>query len=358
MSDISAGPPESDADGWPTARPDTMGLDAAHLEPLGAHFFNWSAANVHAVLMAKNGALVYEQYFSGPDRSWEKALGTVHFNRRTLHDVRSITKSIVSLLCGVAHSNGLLPDLDATVFELLPEYQDLATQGKDRITVRHLLTMSAGLAWNEDIPYHHEANSERQMAAAPDPIRYALSQPLIRDPGAAYTYNGGATAVLGAILERLAQRPLDRYAESAMLSPLGIDAYEWIRFSTGQPMAASGLRMRARDVAKIGQLVLGRGLWQGNKILPTAWIDDATAPSINGAGLYFYGYHWWLGRSLVRRKEVRWIAAVGYGGQRLYIVPDYDLVLVVLAGLYDDPELQNVVGDVVLRRYALSAAVE
>ena len=112
--------------------------------------------------------------------------------------------------------------------------------------------------------------------------------------------------------------------------------------------------MRLRDIAKIGQLVLDHGKWQSRPIVREAWITQSTAPRINGQGLFFYGYQWWLGRSLVERREINWIAGVGLGGQRLYIVPDRDLIVAVTAGLYSS-QFQDEVGSAVLNRYVLPA---
>ena len=181
---------------WTVSRPAAMGLDESVLAPLESHFTQWGDANLHAVVIAKNGHLVYERYFSGDDRSWGTPLGLIDFDAYTLHDIRSITKSVTSVLFGIAHDAGLISHLDAPIFSLLPNYAGLGTDAHQSITVRHLLTMSAGLAWNEDIPYHDERNSERQMANADDPVHYVLSQPIVRTPGAAYQYNGGATTVL------------------------------------------------------------------------------------------------------------------------------------------------------------------
>ncbi len=195
------------------------------------------------------------------------------------------------------------------------------------------------------------------MIDAADPCRYVLEQPVVRPPGAAYVYNGGLTALLAAILAKLAGQPIDQFAQDALFDPLGIHDVEWIRYPDGTPNAASGLRMRPRDLVKVGQLVLDQGVWNGRQIVSPDWIADSTAAHVNGESLYFYGYHWWLGRSLVHRQEIAWISAMGYGGQRMYIVPGLNLAAVVMAGLYDNPALQPVVGEIVLRRYALPASL-
>jgi CubicO group peptidase (beta-lactamase class C family) len=195
------------------------------------------------------------------------------------------------------------------------------------------------------------------LIEAPDQCRYVLERPIVRPAGVTYSYNGGLTALLAAILRKASGLPVDEIAREALFEPLGIKDVEWNHYKDGTTMAASGLRMRPRDVAKIGQVVAGGGIWKDQRIVSRSWIDESTAPQIHGEALFFYGYHWWLGRSLIDRQEVTWIAGVGYGGQRLYVVPSLDLVVLVMAGLYDEPVLQSIVGDVVLRRYALPAAM-
>ena len=102
--------------------------------------------------------------------------------------------------------------------------------------------------------------------------------------------------------------------------------------------------------------MLDGGAWRGKQVVARAWVEESITPQINGEAIYFYGYQWWLGRSLVNREEVTWAAGVGNGGQRLYIVPSRGLVVLAMAGLYDSMMYQGIVGEVVLRRYALQAA--
>jgi CubicO group peptidase (beta-lactamase class C family) len=344
-------------DEWVVARPEDAGLDPAVLSGLAPQFEAWPDANIHAALIVRHGKLVYERYFAGEDRAWATPLGRVEYHAGLQHDLRSITKSITSLLFGIAVDRGLVDSLDAPVFSLFPEYAKLCTAEKQRISLRHLLTMSAGLVWNEAIPYSDPANSERRMIDAADPYRYVLERSVARPAGAVYAYNGGLTALLAAILEKTSGGPVDVFAREELFAPLGIGDVAWIRYPNDRVNAASGLRMRPRDLAKIGQMVLDRGTWNGRRIVSGDWIEQSVAPQMNGEGLYFYGFQWWLGRSLVNRQEVTWIAAVGWGGQRMFIVPSLDLVVVVMTGLYDNPALQPIVGEVVLRRYALQSAM-
>lgn len=349
--------PPDRADGWAVAAPDGVGLDPAVLAAIGPRYDAWKEANVHAVLVARHGRLAFERYFTGDDEHWGKPLPGVAFDAGMRHDLRSVTKSVVSLVVGIAMDRGEFPGLDAPVLPLFPEYADLRSPERDRITVRHLLTMSQGLAWNEDLPYADPRNSEIRMDTAADPVRYALAQPIERPPGEAFNYSGGSATILAALIRRRTGRNVDDYARAALFAPLGITDVEWSRLTPDAPLAASGLRLRPRDTAKLGQLVLDRGAWRGTRVVPAAWIEAATTPRLNAWPLWFYGYQFWLGRSLVHGKPVDWIAGVGLGGQRLFVVPALDLVVLVHSGLYRSP-MQSFVPVGLLNRYVLPAVRE
>jgi CubicO group peptidase (beta-lactamase class C family) len=300
----------------------------------------WKESDIHAVLVARHDQLVFEQYFSGADERWGAPLGNdvIHSNEQ-LHDARSVTKSVVALVLGIALDHGLIKaGLDTPILDLLPQYADLRTPEKGKITLRHLLTMSAGLKWNEDIPYSDPANSERQVDGAPDPARFVLAQNMVAPAGEIYNYSGGSVVLIQAILKQATGKSLDVLAHELLFAPLGIEHVEWVRYPlTGEPIAASGLRLLPRDFVKLGQLVLQHGAWRGEQVAPSAFVEQATSAQINGQQLYFYGYQFWLGRSFVRGQEIDWSAAVGLGGQRIFIVPALDLVAVVNAGLYRSP---------------------
>lgn len=349
--------PRDLGDGWLVSTPAAEDMSTESLEGLADHFKRWSQANVHAVLMARNGKLVFEHYFTGKDEAWGKPLGKVTYDADKHHDLRSITKSVVALAFGIARERGGLDDLDQPVFDFFPEHADLATGEKKDITLRHLLEMSTGLEWNEDVPYSDPANSEICMTHAQDRCRYDLEQPLVRSPGRAWIYNGGTTALIAEIIFRTTGLQVDALAREALFVPLGITESDWLTYDNGVPIAASGLRLKPRDLLKLGQLVLDRGKAGDRQIVPSDWIDAMTTPQINGMMQFFYGYQWWLGRSLINRQEVTWSAGVGWGGQRLFVVPSQNLVVVVHAGLYDKPDMQMMPGEVVLRRYALTAAM-
>lgn len=346
-------PPDLE-DGWRVAAPPEVGLDPALICAIGPRFETWQEANAHAVLVVRRGALVYERYFSGQDERGGFPIGHVAFDAATKHDLRSVTKSVTALVVGIAIERGWIKSADAPALSFFPEYADLKTAEKERITLRHLLTMSAGFAWNEQIPYSNPANSDRQMYIAADPLRYLLARPMAAPAGRNYTYNSGATALLGAVVAKAAGKPFDAIAQETLFDPLGIRDVEWIRYPSGAPVAGWGVRLRPRDLAKIGQLVLAKGAWNGKQVVPAGWVAAATAPHINGESIFFYGYQFWLGRSFVAGRTIEWAAGFGWGGQRLFIVPSEDLVVVVHAGLYHTLA-QSIVGATVLNRHVLPA---
>lgn len=349
------GTPGDIGDGWPLATPAEVGIDAERLCDLDKLIAQWPEANIHAVIVARHGKLIMERYYAGPDQRWGMPLGKVDYAADVKHDLRSISKSVTSLLVGIALAEGKFPALDSSVFAAFPELASLETPEKSKITFRHLLTMSSGLKWDETLPYSNPANSERRLIDAPDPVRYVLEQPLVAAPGAVYNYNGGDTTLLAAALSKATGRRLDDYAREKLFGPLGITDFEWVALpATGQPAAASGLRLRPRDSAKLGQLLLADGQWKGAQILPKGWSTESVKPSINGEGLYFYGYQWWLGRTLLRGRDLKWSAGFGYGGQRLYVQPDLDLVVMINAGHYGGP-LQGIIPFAIFTKLVLPA---
>lgn len=331
------GAPVALNDGWTIAGQADAGLDPARLCQLDAFIAQWPKANVHAVVVVRNGKLVMERYFTGEDERWGEKLGNFSYGPEVKHDLRSISKSVTSLLIGIARSEGKFPDLGSPVFDAFPEYADLKTPEKARITFRDLLTMSAGLAWEENVPWNDPRNNERELIMAADPFRYTLSQPVAFPPGTAYAYSGGGTSLLGETLIRSTGRPLRDYAREKLFQPIDAPDFEWLDAGVSGKLGAFGsLRMRPRDAAKLGRLLLTDGLWNGRQVIPAGWAAESIKPRINGEGLFFYGYQWWLGRSFRNGGELTWAAGVGLGGQRLYVVPALDLVVMVAAGHYRD----------------------
>ena len=192
-------------------------------------------ANIHSLLILRDSKLVYENYFGGEDENNRVgSIGFVNHNRETLHDIRSITKSVVGLAVLIAHFQGKIKDLDQPVFDLFPEYEKYADGDKKQITIRHLLTMTPGLDWNEDLPPLDQKNTHFQMNNAPDPIEYVLSRRSIKKPGTAFEYNSGTTQVLAVIIKKTMGMNVEQLVKTHLFDPLGIKKYEWSNWTGGR----------------------------------------------------------------------------------------------------------------------------
>ncbi len=312
-------------------------------------------ANIHALVVMRHGRIAWEQYFRGPDERRGAPVGDVTFGPNVLHDCRSVTKSIVSILFGIAVAEGRIPNLDAPVLDYFPEFADLRTPDRLAIRLRHVLAMSSGFQWDESSrPYGDPSNSETAMDGAGNRLRYVLERPIAVPPGERWTYNGGNTQLLATIIERATGMDIDRYAEHALFRPLGIGRHEWLRYPDGKAIAASGLRLRPRDMARIGQLYLQRGRWNGRQIVPETWVNESLSPQVRIAdrplGLQRYGYQWYLGTARIGERYLPYSAAIGWGGQRVVIMPELDMVMVLTAGMYGDRRQSDIAFEILLDR--------
>ena len=250
--------------------------------------------------------------------------------------MKSASKSVASLAVGIAIDRGLIRSVNEPIFSFFPELSDLRSPEKDRIQLVHALTMSMGLKWVEATrATGDDNNDEARMHMASDPCRYVLGLPVTAPAGQEFFYNTGALTLVSAIIHKATGRPLDEFAREALFEPLGITEFEWTRVK-GDTDAGGGLRLRPRDMAKIGQLVLAGGRWNDRQIVSKAWIETSTAPKLKATDDQYYGYLWWLGRSRLNEREVHWVGALGRGGQSIRIVPELDLVVAVTAGYYQD----------------------
>jgi CubicO group peptidase (beta-lactamase class C family) len=302
---------------------------------------------LHSVVVSLNDELVGEAYFPGADERWGTSLGVVTHGPETLHDVRSITKSVVGLLYGIALSEGLVPEINSPLLNLFPEFTDLR-DGSDRekITVRDALTMQMGTKWDESLPYTDPKNSEIAMELAPDRYRYVLNRPMGDVPGTRWNYNGGAVALIGKLIADGTGVPLDEYANDRLFKPLGIKQYEWVRGSDDVPSAASGLRLTARDLAKIGGMIARGGEYEGRQIVTVDWLEKSFASAATIQAGFDYGFLWYLSSG---PRGDRVIIALGNGGQRLTVQPKAGFVVSTLTGRYNDPEAWRLSLDVLLK---------
>ena len=337
--------PATLADGWKTGTADSAGLDPAGLAALTASARSGADTGVHAILIERGGRLVYEEYFTAPDERWGSRLGRITSGPGYVHDLRSVTKSVVSALIGIAVGEGAIKSMDQPVVEWFPEYPELNTAERRRITLAHVLGMSSGLEWNEDIPYSDPRNDEIRMTNAREPLRFALSPRVLHPPGEEWTYNGGLTHVMAAVLERATKQSIEEYSRAKLFVPLGIDTVEWIGDLAGMPAAASGLRLRARDLAKFGSLFLHGGQWNGKQVIPARWVESSTCrhfkfrprQGADSTGQFGYGHFWWYNCYPTPMGLIEARTAVGNGQQRIFVLPGLDMVVTVQSGRYNDP---------------------
>ncbi len=333
-------------DGWEVAAPSQAGFDPAALAALTEEIESNDIRNVHAVIVEHAGRLVYEQYFSGRDERWGDWVGDIiSFDRNSVHDLRSVTKSVTSALLGIALGGDYQNAIEQPIIEYFEDLEGKFGAGVENITLRHVLTMTAGLEWNEmKVPYTNPMNDERRLNDAPDPVSMVLGRP-VRDPvGSRWYYNGGLTQVLAGLIQRITGKRLDKFAEETLFGPLGITNYEWLGSrawsSEESPSAASGLRMRARDLAKFGSLFLHEGVWKGQQVIPAEWVDLSTRRYVQNipwsrSGTFGYGFMWYPGQ-IMGSEGYRIIRAAGNGDQRIFIVPEKGIVVTVFAGNYNN----------------------
>lgn len=333
-------PPPDLNDGIKTGNLNKSRLDEAKITAGTNEILRGVYPNVHSLLIFHKSRLVYENYFTGEDvERGVGPLGLVTHTRDTLHDVRSVSKSVVALIVLVAHAQGKIKSLDQPIAHFFPEYGKHFVGDKTKITIKHVLSMSGGIEWDEKISYADPKNSEIQMNNSADAVDYVLSQRMSTLPGSTFNYSGGQTQLLVALIKKATGMDADIFAADHLLAPLGITKYKWVKTKSGDPSGASGLRLRSRDLAKFGLLIMNRGKWNGRQIIPAKLIDQALSESINIEKAddfrLDYGYQIWLPAFPVGDKWVSLIEFNGNGGQIVQIDRANEIMVVATAGNYN-----------------------
>jgi CubicO group peptidase (beta-lactamase class C family) len=263
-----------------------------------------------------------------------------------LHFVASDTKSIASICIGIAIDKGFIESVHQSIFDYLPEHQHLNTDGKDEITIEHLLTMPSGLEWDEwSAPLSSRDNDIIEIwfqdaEEGKDPLTFILEKPLVDEPGTSFTYSGGNMTVLGEIIRNATNMYIDEFSIKYLFEPLGIDASNWIaRYTNGVIEAAGSLEIRPRAMAKIGVTFLNDGIWNGEQIVSGEWVEKSATPYADNKGIDIlgtdkrnvgYSYSWWT----KEYPELDMFSAGGWGGQNIFVFPDLNTVVVTTGGTY------------------------
>ena len=296
---------------WTRGLPAAVGMDprlTAAAESAAAR-----VSRVRSLLVARHGRLVLERYFGGADST-------------TLFDVRSVTKSVVSALTGIALSRGLLPSLNATVGAYVGPPATL-DHGDSAVTIANLLTMTSGYQWNET-----GGNDYNLWVTSPNRVQFLLDRPQIDGgPPGPFIYNSAAVHLLGVVVQKAAGVPLPAFADNVLFAPAGITSARWEPSDSGTVNGGAGIDLTGRDLLRFGQLVLQNGRSGDRQIIPAEWVRAMTAAhfpwrtKVGSQQGVTYGYLWWVADGPPAHGFFAW----GYGGQFVYVAPELDLVAVV-----------------------------
>lgn len=305
-------PPQSNAiidvaQPWTTATPAESNIDEVRLNRAISDAA--SMPRFRSLLVARHGKLVSQNYFAGADRT-------------TRFDVRSVTKTIVGTLTGIAIAEGRIAGLDATVGTYIGTPYVLDA-GDRAVTVRQMLTMTAGYQWNENT-----GDDYNQWILSGDHVQFLIDRS--QNAGNGFLYNSALTNLLGLVLQEAVDLPLPEYAQQKLFEPLGITSAEWESLSDSMVNGGSGISMTTEDLLRFGQFILQRGQSGSSRIVSESWISDATTPRFTWRNVYgtqkstTYGYLWWVADSPAVPAAFAW----GFGGQFIYVVPSLDMVIV------------------------------
>ncbi len=321
-----AEPPES-GDGWRTGSIAEAGLPVEGVEALMEEILGGGAGVLHALLVVHDGRLVVEEYFHG-------------YGRDDLHPVASVTKSVASLLVGAAVSDGRIPGVETRLAEFFPDDADLFRGGMAEVTLGDLLTMTMDLDWSaEDVESVH--------GSGPAFFRRVLSRESREGRGSSFRYVSAQADLLAGVLRQATGDQADAYAVRRLFGPLGIRRFDWSAGNVdGYPQMDGTLELLPRDMARLGQLVLDGGVWNGEPLIAREWIAASTTARVATGEPWFpgYGYLWWTGRLPGTNGEHAFALANGWGSQFLLVVPELRIAVVTTGGNQDNGRHLSVLG--------------
>lgn len=314
---------------WRRATPEQVGLDAKRIAALVGRIRRNQIPAIHSLLVVRQGYLAVEEYFNGS-------------SAESMHTLQSVTKSVTSLLLGIAVDQGAVPAIDRPVIGFFPEYPDLQNldDRKRGMTLRDILTMRTGLDWSED-PYEGSPLATLN-ATRSEWIRFVLDWPMRDPPGTRFEYNSGGVIVLGGVLYNTTGLVADEFARRYLFDPIGVGPATWYSGGPhGLPHMGGGLNLRATDMARLGYLVLRGGRWGARQVVSPGWLAASLAPAVLRPRTFAgypvdYGYLWWLlprdGHGATGAPGETIYTASGAQGQWIFVIPNFDLVIVVTAG--------------------------
>lgn len=316
--------PKELKDGWKTNSLKSQNVDTSLVYQLFNKIKN-GKNKIHSVLLIKNNNLIIEEYFNG--HSIDK-----------YHDLRSTTKSIISVLMGIAIDKGFIDTIDDPISKYLkkPTPNKNTDNKKQQITIRHLLTMSSGLDCNDWDK--KSKGQEDKVYKKKDWLQYTIDLPMINEPGKVSNYCSMGVVLLAEIISQASGMSIQEFAQQYLFDSLGITNLNWAHTSNKDVIpSAKRLYLTSRDMAKIGKLILNKGNWNGKQIVSKNWIMESTSPKTKITGID-YGYLWWNIPFKLNENVVVSKTATGNGGQYIMVFPEIDIVAVFTGGAYNSQE--------------------
>ncbi len=310
----------TDRDYWPTdewqnSTPEAQGMNSALLNDMMTAIEE-NQILIESLLIVKNGYMVMEEYPS------------VFYEQDNRHIIHSCTKSFTSALVGIAIEEGYIDGVDEKLIDLLPNRTYANYDERiDDITLEHLLMMTSGFEWDEwTEPYSSSLNSHYQYWYASDSVQFILDLPLAYDPGDVWVYSSGSSHLLSAIVTEATGVSLLEYATDKLFTPLGIAVSDvlWPADNHGIYRGSGGVEMIPRDMAKFGYLFLNNGTWDGEQIVPSAWVQTSSETLSTFDEYSGYSYQWWTYPAEIASVY----SANGYVGQNIFVIPSLDMVVV------------------------------
>lgn len=281
-------------DGWETAQPSQVGLQSQKLLEMLEYINGHQNHGVHSILIVKDNKLVFEEYFEGYlwDGSKPNFQGAwITYDMDTPHFMASVTKSVTSAVFGIAKDKFQFIDINEQIKNYFPEYSSILVGDKEKITIKRLLTMTSGLAWDESSSsYDNPANDVTQLFNQPDPIKYVLMKQLTSTPGTQFHYNSGNINVLSDLVRKTTEQNFLTFADNNLFKPLGITYYRWDMLNPNYVFASGGLHLRPRDLAKVGYVFLNQGQWKGVQVISEEWIQGSITSCIDPHVSWATGY--------------------------------------------------------------------
>ncbi|MBZ4410474.1 beta-lactamase family protein [Myxococcus sp. XM-1-1-1] len=342
-------PPVAEDDGWKTASLADVGMDAQPLRELVQQILDQepspdSAPAIQGLLVARRGKLVVEEYFQG-------------FDKERPHDLRSAAKTYASVLVGIALDQGAPFTVDTPVLSLLPEYQGKVAhldERKRRLDVAHLMSMSTGLACDDD-DAESPGNEDRLEDSVPDWYKYTLDLPMVSEPGTKGVYCSANINLVGGVLRNTTKRWIPEFFTEHLATPLQMRDYHLDLMPDGEQYLGGGIYMRPRDALKLGQLYLSGGTWNGRRVVSKRWVEQSIAKHATMNEKQTYGYTWWRHELKVGERVFSEYEACGNGGQLVMVVPELDLVVMFTAGNYNHVALWRKFREELLPKFIMAA---